>query len=76
KIALLEDELDGAERNVKHTVDRLRQVDVTAQHFERQSHVHQERDQWAKKCELYAAQAKYREAKAELDELVAKMEGL
>ncbi|KAJ7106597.1 tropomyosin [Mycena epipterygia] len=73
KITLLEDELDGGAEQLLFC--RLRQVDVKAEHFERQVHViEQERDQWEKKCE--AAEKKYRDAKAELDELVATMEGL
>ncbi|KAJ7148446.1 tropomyosin [Mycena crocata] len=75
KIQLLEEELDAAEKNVKETVEKLRQVDVKAEHFERQvQRVEQERDMWEKKYE--DAQTKYRESKAELDELVATMEGL
>ncbi|KAK7024887.1 tropomyosin [Favolaschia claudopus] len=75
KIQLLEDELDAAEKNVKETVEKLRQVDVKAEHFERQvQRVEQERDQWEKKYE--DAQAKYRESQAELDALVASMADL
>jgi len=75
KIQLLEEELDAAEKNVKETVEKLRQVDVKAEHFERQvQRVEQERDQWEKKYE--EAQERYRHSKAELDELVANMEGL
>jgi len=75
KIQLLEEELDAAEKNVKDTVERLRQVDVKAEHFERQvTRIEQERDQWERKYE--EAQTKYRESKAELDELVSTMEGL
>jgi len=71
----LEEELDAAEKNVKDTVERLRQVDVKAEHFERQvTRIEQERDQWERKYE--EAQTKYRESKAELDELVSTMEGL
>ena len=79
---------------------RLRQVDVKAEHFERQvQRVEAERDQWEKKYEVCLAhsttlprsysssihdiishtqdaQAKYRQSKAELDELVQNMEGL
>jgi tropomyosin len=56
-------------------LDRLRQVDVKAEHFERQvQRVEQERDQWEKKYE--EMQEKYRVSKAELDELVSNMEGL
>ncbi|KAJ7742788.1 tropomyosin [Mycena metata] len=75
KIQLLEEELDAAEKNVKETVEKLRQVDVKAEHFERQvQRVEQERDQWEKKYE--DSQAKYQASKAELDELVRTMEGL
>ncbi|KDQ61671.1 hypothetical protein JAAARDRAFT_31136 [Jaapia argillacea MUCL 33604] len=75
KIQLLEEELDAAEKNVKETVEKLRQVDVKAEHFERQvTRLEQERDAWEKKYE--DAQEKYRQSKAELDELVSTMEGL
>ena len=54
---------------------RLRQVDVKAEHFERQvQRAEQERDQWEKKYE--DMDGKYRQSKAELDELVANMEGI
>ena len=36
KIALLESELDAADKNLRETTDKLRQVDVRAEHFERQ----------------------------------------
>lgn len=50
KVQLLEDELDTAEKNVKETMEKLRQVDVKAEHFERQvQRVEQERDQWERK---------------------------
>jgi len=75
KIQLLEEELDTAEKNVKETVEKLRQVDVKAEHFERQvQRLEQERDQWEKKYE--DAQDKYQQSKKELDELVHSMEGL
>jgi len=75
KIQLLEEELDAAEKNVKDTVEKLRQVDVKAEHFERQvQRVEQERDQWEKKYE--EMQEKYLQAKKEQDELVQSMEGL
>ncbi|KAJ2968525.1 hypothetical protein NUW54_g13190 [Trametes sanguinea] len=98
KIQLLEEELDTAEKNLKDAMEKLRQVDVKAEHFERQvTRLEQERDQWEKKyesgdaiacpsgsliadCHLVSsyqeAQEKYRQSKAELDELVASMEGL
>ncbi len=57
------------------THHRLRQVDVKAEHFERQvTSLEQERDQWEKKYE--EAQAKYEASKRELDEVVLQMESL
>lgn len=71
---------------------RLRQVDVKAEHFERQvQRAEQERDQWEKKYEvrIYSfgyrscpqlsyqeAQEKYSKTRSELDDLVQQMEGL
>ncbi|KAG6850791.1 hypothetical protein H0H93_008829 [Arthromyces matolae] len=66
KVQLLEEELDTAEKNLKETVEnisgdqelilppvRLRQVDVKAEHFERQvQRAEQERDVWEKKFEV------------------------
>ncbi|KAA1134445.1 hypothetical protein PGTUg99_001038 [Puccinia graminis f. sp. tritici] len=50
KIALLESELDNAEKNLRETTDKLRQVDVKAEHFERQvQRIESERDSWEKK---------------------------
>ncbi|KAG5642625.1 hypothetical protein DXG03_002463 [Asterophora parasitica] len=75
KVQLLEEELDAAEKNVKETVDKLRQVDVKAEHFERQvQRAEQERDQWEKKYE--DAVAKYNKAQQELQELEASMQDL
>ncbi|KAF8217082.1 tropomyosin [Mycena galopus ATCC 62051] len=75
KIQLLEDELDAAEKNVKETVEKLRQVDVKAEHFERQvQRVEQERDMWEKKYE--EAVAKHKASQAELDALEASMADL
>jgi len=72
KVQLLEEELDASEKNVKETVEKLRQVDVKAEHFERQvQRLEQERDAWEKKYE--DALAKYQESKKELDELVRSM---
>lgn len=54
---------------------RLRQVDVKAEHFERQvQRVEQERDQWERKYE--EAQERYQASKRELDEVVQQMESL
>lgn len=72
---------------------RLRQVDVKAEHFERQvQRLESERDDWEKKYEvrislvylpqksnrnnLQESEAKYRESKKELDELVLSMENM
>ncbi|CCL99690.1 uncharacterized protein FIBRA_01711 [Fibroporia radiculosa] len=72
KCVLIDPVLCDLANRVMH---RLRQVDVKAEHFERQvQRLEQERDQWEKKYE--EAQTKYRESKAELDDLVANMEGL
>ena len=81
---------------IPHLCGRLRQVDIKAEHFERQvQRVEQERDDWTKRYEVCATiispprghladclpraqdmDTKYRASKAELDELVANMEGL
>jgi len=75
KIVLLEEELDAAEKNVKETTEKLRQVDVKAEHFERQvQRAEQERDQWEHKYEEMLA--KYKSSQAELDELMKSMEGI
>jgi tropomyosin len=75
KIVLLEEELDAAEKNVKETTEKLRQVDVKAEHFERQvQRAEQERDQWEEKYE--AMQTKYKNSQSELDELMKSMEGI
>jgi len=75
KIQLLEEELDAAEKNVKETVEKLRQVDVKAEHFERQvQKLEQERDVWEKKYE--DAQEKYRKSQQELADLEATMQDL
>ena len=53
---------------------RLRQVDVKAEHYERQvTRVEQERDQWETKFE--EAQSKYLASKKELDELAGQVRG-
>jgi len=75
KVQLLEEELDAAEKNVKETVEKLRQVDVKAEHFERQlQRAEQERDAWEKKYE--DSEAKYRKSQKELEELESSMQDL
>lgn len=55
-------------------VYRLRQVDVKAEHFERQvARIEQERDQWETKYE--EAQGKYLASKRELEELAQQVRG-
>jgi len=68
KVQLLEDELDAAEKNVKETVEKLRQVDVKAEHFEKQvQRIEHERDQWEQKYETEVAA--HKKTKDELDKL-------
>lgn len=56
-------------------VYRLRQVDVKAEHFERQvQRLEQERDEWERKHG--EAVEKYQQSKRELDEVVMQMESL
>ncbi|KAF8637654.1 hypothetical protein AX17_002722 [Amanita inopinata Kibby_2008] len=75
KILLLEEELDTAEKNVKETVEKLRQVDVKAEHFERQvQRLEQERDDFEKKYE--EALEKFRKSQRDLDELEKSMQDL
>jgi len=75
KVQLLEEELDAAEKNVKETVEKLRQVDVKAEHFERQlQRAEQERDAWEKKYE--ESEAKYRKSQKELEDLESSMQDL
>ncbi|KAI0272633.1 hypothetical protein BC834DRAFT_857610 [Gloeopeniophorella convolvens] len=58
-----------------HDLCRLRRQDVDTEHIERQAkRFEQERDDWEKKFE--EANAKYRKAQGELDELVANMDSL
>ena len=69
---LLEEELDKAEKDLRETTEkcarnpterhpsdgRLRQVDVKAEHFERQvTRVEQERDEWERKHGVSAGRA-------------------
>jgi len=75
KVQLLEEELDVAEKNVKETVEKLRQVDVKAEHFERQvQRAEQERDAWEKKYETL--DEKFKKSQQELEELEKSMSDL
>lgn len=72
KVQLLEEELDAAEKNVKETVEKLRQVDVKAEHFERQvQKLEQERDAMEQKYDEQVEKAKA--TQKELDDLVNSM---
>ncbi|KAN0088587.1 hypothetical protein V8E55_005644 [Tylopilus felleus] len=62
-------------RKERETMEKLRRVDIKAEHFLRQvQRAEQERDQWEKKYE--EMHAKYKGAQGELDELAKNMEGL
>jgi len=75
KIQLLEDELDSAEKNLKETVERLRQMDVKAEHFERQVHsMEKDKENLEKKNQELAE--KWQKSQNDLDALVREMESL
>ncbi|KAJ6522345.1 actin filament-coating protein tropomyosin [Mycena vulgaris] len=75
RLAQSDDAREKGEGGLAEATAKLRELDVKAEQCERQMHVaEQERDRWEAKCE--AVEAKYKSAKAELDELVATMEGL
>jgi len=75
KVQLLEEELDAAEKNLKETVEKLRQVDVKAEHFERQVvRAEKERDAWEGKYE--EVNKKYHKAQEDLEELEKSMSDL
>ncbi|PPQ62899.1 hypothetical protein CVT24_006297 [Panaeolus cyanescens] len=53
KVQLLEDELDTSEKRLRESTEKLRQVDVKAEHFERQvQNAEKERAVWEKKYEV------------------------
>lgn len=65
KVQLLEEELDKAEKDLKETTEKLRQVDVKAEHFERAvQRAEQERDDWEKKHGVSVMRGGCREARA------------
>jgi tropomyosin, fungi type len=86
KIALLEEEAEQNDKNLKETtekshsgsivlMDRLRQVDVKAEHFERKvTSLELERDALDKKLDEMSE--KYRTVKAELDEVNAQLDNI
>ncbi|KAK6509051.1 hypothetical protein TWF481_003816 [Arthrobotrys musiformis] len=75
KVAVLEEEAETTEKQLKETIEKLRLTDVKAEHFERKVQgVEAERDNWEKKYEEEVE--KYKKAKSELDELAANLENL
>jgi len=75
KLAVLEEEIDSTEKQLKETVEKLRLTDVKAEHFERKvTAAEADRDNWETKYndEL----AKHKETKKELDDLAASLEGI
>jgi tropomyosin, fungi type len=86
KIALLEEESEQNDKNLKETTEkysccviityfRLRQVDVKAEHFERKvTSLERERDALEK--ELDVMTEKYKAARAELEEVNAQLDSL
>jgi len=75
KVALLEEEAEQNDKNLKETTEKLRQVDVKAEHFERKvTSLERERDALEKKVD--EIQEKYQAAKAELDEVNAQLDNL
>jgi tropomyosin len=86
KVALLEEEAEQNDKNLKETTEkyarsdlwltiRLRQVDVKAEHFERKvTSLERERDALEKKLDEITE--KYKAAKAELDEVNAQLDNL
>ena len=87
KVALLEEEAETNDKNLKETTEkygplyifcsnnRLRQVDVKAEHFERKvTSLERERDDLEKKLDEMTE--KHKSAKAELDEVNAQLDNL
>ncbi|GJJ79095.1 tropomyosin, fungi type [Entomortierella parvispora] len=69
KVSLLETELDAAERNLRDTTEKLRQMDIKAEHFERKVvQLETDRDNYERKVEDLTT--KYNGIKLELDETI------
>lgn len=72
---LLEEELETNDANLRETTEKLRQVDVKSEHFERRvAGLETERDAIEKKYEAMVEQ--YNTTKAELDEMHKQLEDL
>ncbi|KAG0279999.1 hypothetical protein BGZ95_011585 [Linnemannia exigua] len=75
KVSLLEAELDSAERNLRETTEKLRQMDIKAEHFERKvQQLENERDTYERKVEDLTT--KYNGIKLELDETLKSLEDM
>ncbi|KAI1321174.1 hypothetical protein EDD11_007740 [Mortierella claussenii] len=75
KVSLLETELDSAERNLRETTEKLRQMDIKAEHFERKvQQLENERETYERKVEDLTT--KYNGIKAELDETLKSLEDM
>ncbi|KAF9948021.1 hypothetical protein BGZ65_008360 [Modicella reniformis] len=75
KVSLLESELDNAERNLRDTVDKLRQMDIKAEQFERKvQQLELEKAEYETKVE--DLNSKYNEAKKEMDRIIEGIDGL
>ncbi|KAF8949327.1 hypothetical protein BGZ47_006864 [Haplosporangium gracile] len=75
KVSLLEAELDAAERNLRETTEKLRQMDIKAEHFERKvQQLENERDTYERKVEDLTT--KYNGIKLELDDTLKSLDDL
>ncbi|KAG0370834.1 hypothetical protein BGZ54_003556 [Gamsiella multidivaricata] len=75
KVSLLETELDSAERNLRDTTEKLRQMDIKAEHFERKvQQLEVERDTYERKVEDLTL--KYNGIKSELDETLKSLDDM
>ncbi|KAG0004963.1 hypothetical protein BGZ65_012289, partial [Modicella reniformis] len=67
--------LDTSERDLRETTDRLRQMDIKAEHFERKvQQLENERDVYERKVEELTL--KYNGIKTELDETLKSLDDL
>ncbi|KAF8929499.1 actin lateral binding protein [Dissophora ornata] len=75
KVSLLENELDSAERNLRETTEKLRLMDIKAEHFERKvQQLENERDTYERKVEDLTL--KYNGIKSELDETLKSLDDM
>ncbi|KAF3926405.1 Tropomyosin-2 [Arthrobotrys entomopaga] len=75
KLAVLEEEIDATEKQLKETVEKLRLTDVKAEHFERKvTAAEADRDNWENKYNEELE--KHKKTKKELDDLAASLEGI